>query len=42
MCSEKAVFSSVAKACLAKLAPLALRQQVDGILNQPTIFKTAA
>lgn len=42
MCSEKAEFSSVAKACLAKLAPLVLRQQVDDVLNQPAVFKTAA
>lgn len=42
MCSEKAEFSSVAKACLAKLAPLVLRQQVDDVLSRPAVFKTAA
>jgi hypothetical protein len=40
--SEKAEFSSVAKACIAKLAPMALRQQVDEILQQRALFKTAA
>jgi hypothetical protein len=42
LCSEMAEFSSVAKACVAKLAPLHLRQQVDDILRNPAMFKIAA
>lgn len=42
LCSEQAEFSSVAKACVAKMAPLVLRQLVDGILQHPAILKVAA
>jgi hypothetical protein len=42
MCSERAEFSSVAKACVAKLAPTPLKQSVDDILNHPDLFKIAA
>ena len=42
MCSEEAEFSSVAQACVAKQAPLALSQRVHNILTNPAIFKIAA
>lgn len=42
LCSEQAEFSSVAKACVAKMAPWPLRQQVDGILQHLAALKVAA
>lgn len=42
MCSEDAEFSSVAKACIDKLAPSPLRKQIDDILMHPDIFQIAA
>lgn len=42
MCSEEAEFSSVAKACVVKQAPMALCQWVHDILANPAIFRIAA
>lgn len=42
MCSEESEFSSVAQACVAKLAPLALRHLVNDLLRRPALLKTAA